>query len=152
MTIFTPQERRVVLFLVVSLLAGSVVKLCRTRMIPDFAASARTIRTVPPSHTSTDTPGLDTLIDAIESVLAGKSIPLVKKVIDINTALDDELSLLPGIGPRLAQRIVDYRETHGKFKEIKDLVKVQGIGEKKLDAIRGIVTVKRDEETGEPIE
>ena len=72
--------------------------------------------------------------------------PTVKKpdvtglLIDINTASVDELDKLPGIGPVLAARIVVEREKK-KFAKIEDLRRVSGIGAKKLDAIRAMVTV-----------
>lgn len=55
--------------------------------------------------------------------------------ININTATAEELTALPGIGNVLAQRIVDYRTTHGPFRSKDDLSKVTGIGEKKLEGI-----------------
>ncbi|MCK5585266.1 helix-hairpin-helix domain-containing protein [Candidatus Bipolaricaulota bacterium] len=48
--------------------------------------------------------------------------------VDINSANVDELSTLPGIGPALAQRIIDYRAEHGPFGCIEDLEHVSGIG------------------------
>lgn len=51
--------------------------------------------------------------------------------VNINTATAQELDGLKGIGPAIAQRIVDYREAHGPFKSLEDLKKVSGIGEKK---------------------
>jgi comEA protein len=50
--------------------------------------------------------------------------------ININTAGLDELQKLPSVGPKIAQRILDYRKQNGNFKRIEDLMKVRGIGEK----------------------
>ncbi|MEZ5176628.1 MAG: ComEA family DNA-binding protein [Acidimicrobiia bacterium] len=59
--------------------------------------------------------------------------------IDINTADATGLATLPGIGPVIAQRIVSYREQHGAFATIEDLLDVPGIGEAKLAAIRDAI-------------
>ena len=61
--------------------------------------------------------------------------------VNINTASESELEGLPGIGPTLAQRIVDYRTQHGPFHDVKDLMKVEGIGQKKFDSLKDYVTV-----------
>ncbi|MBN2082995.1 helix-hairpin-helix domain-containing protein [bacterium] len=61
--------------------------------------------------------------------------------LDINSASRNELTTLPGIGEVLAERIVAYREQHGDFKRVKDLLKVDGIGEAKLAAIEPLVCV-----------
>ena len=50
--------------------------------------------------------------------------------ISINGADADDLTNLPGIGPSIAHRIVEYRQTHGTFKNLTDLKKVKGIGDK----------------------
>lgn len=55
--------------------------------------------------------------------------------LDINTATVEEFSALPGIGPVLARRIVDFRTQNGSFASISDLSRVEGIGEKRLEAI-----------------
>jgi len=62
-------------------------------------------------------------------------------LININTASQKELEELPGIGPTLAQRIVDYREKNGYFQTIEDIKKVSGIGDKKFEAIKDLITV-----------
>lgn len=61
-------------------------------------------------------------------------------VININTATAEQLQLLEGIGPVLADRIVAYRETYGNFQSIGELMNVSGLGEKKLEAIWDLIT------------
>jgi len=62
--------------------------------------------------------------------------------INLNTATVAEMDAgIPGVGPVLAQRIVDYRKQHGPFHAIDDLRNVQGIGEKKFASIKDYVTV-----------
>ncbi len=60
--------------------------------------------------------------------------------VDINTAGAEELATLPGIGGKLAERIVKYREDNGDFASVDDLVNVSGIGEGKLEALRDYVS------------
>jgi competence protein ComEA len=67
--------------------------------------------------------------------------PLTHRV-NINTAGQAELELLPGVGPALAKGIMDYRTLHGPFKAIADLDKVKGIGPKKLAKIAPLVTLE----------
>jgi|YelNatPaOPRAMG01_1025707.scaffolds.fasta_scaffold00849_7 competence protein ComEA len=65
----------------------------------------------------------------------------VSNLININSASQKELEELPGIGPTLAQRIIDYREKNGYFQTIEDIKKVSGIGDKKFEAIKDLITV-----------
>jgi len=61
--------------------------------------------------------------------------------ININTAKVEELDVLPGVGPKMAQAIVAYREAHGKFSALEDLQKVKGLGPMKFAAIRPHLTL-----------
>lgn len=61
--------------------------------------------------------------------------------ININTASTAELEALPGIGPTLAQRIVDYREAHGPFAAIEDVTNVRGIGEGLFNEISDLICI-----------
>jgi comEA protein len=64
------------------------------------------------------------------------------KKVNINTANLDELQTLPRIGEKVAQRIIDYREEHGQFKKIEELMKVQGVGEKTFKLIKDKIEVE----------
>jgi len=82
----------------------------------------------------------------IEAQAAGKAAKSGDTVdagqpVDINRADAEELTAIPGVGKTLAQRIVDFRDEHGPFKRVEDLLKVKGIGEKSLEKLRPHVTV-----------
>ena len=66
----------------------------------------------------------------------------VPRKVNINTADRRSLETLPGIGPALAQRIIDYRRTNGSFRTIDDLTKVSGIGPKTVERLKDLVSVK----------
>lgn len=63
-------------------------------------------------------------------------------LIDINTADAGTLDRLPGVGPVISQAIIDYRNANGPFRSVEDLMKVKGIGPKKMEQIRPMVTVR----------
>ena len=63
----------------------------------------------------------------------------VKFPLDLNNAKAEELMELPGIGEKLAQRLVEYRRSHGGFRSVEDLRKVRGIGEKRMKRLRPLV-------------
>jgi len=61
--------------------------------------------------------------------------------ININTATKEELDTLPGIGEVTAQRIIDFREQHGNFQRIEDIMNVSMIGPKLFEQIKDKITV-----------
>jgi competence protein ComEA len=67
--------------------------------------------------------------------------------VNLNTATQAELETLTGVGPVLAARIIDYRETHGPFARTEDITRVQGIAEKVFADNAGRMTVDGGGET-----
>lgn len=61
--------------------------------------------------------------------------------VNINTADREQLETLPGIGPSLAERIIEYRESNGSFSSIEELDSVEGIGPSKLETLQDLVTL-----------
>ena len=74
---------------------------------------------------------------------AAETVPeeTVSFPVNINTADADTLTALPGIGRVLAERIVAYRRQNDSFRAIEEITKVEGIGEKKAEAILELITV-----------
>ena len=61
--------------------------------------------------------------------------------ININTATEEELDTLPGIGPSTAAKIIDYRKENGKFTSIEEIKEVSGIGDAKYEKIKDLITI-----------
>ena len=70
---------------------------------------------------------------------AGKPIPTTK--VNINTATAQQLTTLPGIGPKLAARIVEYRQHSGPFHTAQELHNVKGVGEKNFQKLQPHILV-----------
>ena len=75
--------------------------------------------------------------EAAEEVVPETALP-----VNINTATAEELDVLPGIGPALAGRIIAYREEHGPFTAVEQLLEVSGIGEAVLDGLRDQIVLE----------
>lgn len=88
-----------------------------------------------------DTGSLSSSTNQSNNSISTNSSVNVSNLININTASQKELEELPGIGPTLSQRIIDYREKNGYFQTIEDIKKVSGIGNKKFEAIKDLITV-----------
>jgi competence protein ComEA len=67
--------------------------------------------------------------------------PAPAGVVNLNTADTAQLSLLPRVGAKAAQRIVDYRREHGLFKKTSELMQVKGFGDKKYQHLASYLTV-----------
>ncbi len=61
--------------------------------------------------------------------------------IGINSATIEDLEALPGIGPKIANRIIEYRESNGAFKNLNELKNIYGIGEKKFSSIQELISL-----------
>jgi competence protein ComEA len=117
----TREERRILYFLVTSLLLGSVILLVVKRSRPDPVRLA--------------------FMDP-----EGDPVPVQAGPHSLNTATEEELICVPGIGPVLARRIVEQRERIGGFSTLDELRLVKGIGEKKLQQIEPYLSL--DAENG----
>ncbi len=67
--------------------------------------------------------------------------PEQQETVELNTATAAELQTLPRVGERTAQRIIEYREEHGGFRKIEDLMNVRGIGERTFLRLRPLIRV-----------
>jgi competence protein ComEA len=72
----------------------------------------------------------------------GPTSPGSEARINLNTATLEQLDQLPGIGPALAQRIIDYRETVGPFTDIEQITEVSGIGDATFSKLKDLITVE----------
>ena len=81
-------------------------------------------------------PKLAVVEKTIDKAVKGQS------AVNVNTADASKIESLPGIGPKLAKGIVDYRAEHGSFLLKEDLMKVRGIGQDKFDGIKDLITLE----------
>lgn len=73
-------------------------------------------------------------------VFAAKK-PAPEGKVNLNAATVEQLTALPGVGPKLAARIVEHRQKSGAFKSVQELMNVKGIGEKNFEKIQGYLTL-----------
>ncbi len=78
----------------------------------------------------------------LSASLVGAAEPAAAGVVNINTAGLEQLTLLPRVGPALAQRIIAFREANGAFASVDELVAVKGVGEKSLERLKPYLSVK----------
>ena len=82
-----------------------------------------------------------TTLGAQDSRPAPKAPDTVMAPVNLNTATATQLESLSGIGPAMAQRIVEYRQQNGGFKKVEELMNVRGIGEASFLKLKALITV-----------
>ena len=75
-------------------------------------------------------------------IMTDENTSTSSSVININTASESELEQLPGIGPSISSRIIEYRNKNGKFKSIEDIKNVTGVGDSKFEKIKDLIKIK----------
>ena len=94
----------------------------------------------PPSSTTPQSPVIPQPQGRIQEQ-PQPAVPPLSAALDVNRATERDFERLPGIGPVLARRIVEYRNTRGTFQDIEHLRRVKGIGKKTFERIRPLVAV-----------
>ncbi len=141
---FTHNEAAVIVFLSVIIVAGSILSELRSRN----SSPRRDVRT---AYETTDSvfarraalaedAGTDAAAPEVNATPDDLTAQTV--LVNLNTASEQELTTLPGIGPVTAKRIIRYREDHGPFRKADQLMQVKSIGEKKFEHIRQFITVE----------
>lgn len=147
MSLFKPAEIRAILILSVFVLIGSFLTLLKRQGklssldLELFLDDGRYNYTYKAEKAATSKPDVDSLL--VADVLAHDiKDSTVIRILDINEAGYFELQTLPGIGPVLAERIIAYRDSAGDFRAVEELTNVNGIGEKKLAALKDRITIR----------
>lgn len=137
---FTSAERRVVIILLSTFLVGITIKVVRSAFGGpqqyNYASSDSAFAALSGTQ---NVPGYQTADSLKKFVTAKKSV--IDSIIDINSATKAQLTGLPGIGDVIAERIISYRKSHGRFKSVRELMSVEGIGEKKFNKIASLVKI-----------
>ena len=129
----TNTERKVILFLVVTLLAGGGIRLYQSAFPSapkfDYRASDSTFAALSAAPEDSSTEAVSEGIDA-----TGK--------LNINTATKQQLLDLPGVGEVTAERILTYRAETGKFSDIGELRAIKGMSKKKIENLKPLITTQ----------
>ncbi|MCF7887375.1 MAG: helix-hairpin-helix domain-containing protein [Candidatus Omnitrophica bacterium] len=78
-------------------------------------------------------------LEVNDTIVSHQPVSKQIQIIDINKASLLDLEKVPGLGPVLSQRVIEYRKNHRSFKTSKDLEKVKGIGEKKAKIMKNYI-------------
>jgi len=80
-------------------------------------------------------------LSAQSKIPAPKPTATAAAPVNLNTATAEQLATIPGVGPKMAERILDYRQKNGGFKKVEDLMNVSGVGEKSFLKMKPLITV-----------
>lgn len=122
--LFNRAQQRIVLFLIASALIATAI-LITTHIQREKALSK---------------------IEVVHSAFEIFEEEIIPEKVNLNTASLEELESLPKIGTVIANRIIEYRKTHGRFQSIEEITRVKGIGPKTFEKIKEMITVKEDRE------
>jgi competence protein ComEA len=135
---FTRQEQRAILFLLSAFGAGSMVWMYRQSLpAPPVNPAQAAVLEAYAKALQCDTLGSFSQTAKSRS----NETPPNPLRIDLNTASEAELVRLPGIGPVMAKRIVEYRKANGPFRQLRDLRRVKGIGAKTYEKIAPLLRI-----------
>jgi comEA protein len=130
---FTGKEKKVILFLSVSYLAGGAIKVYQDHWQPLPVMPRQSILKEPSASEITT-------VSATRENMSEKASFLT---IFLNKATQADLERIPGVGAVTALRILSYRDLNGGFRTVEELMNVKGIGPKKMQKIRPYITIQR---------
>jgi competence protein ComEA len=135
---FTRQEQRAILFLLSAFGAGAMVWMYRQSLPapPVNPAQAAAVEAYAKALRDDTSGGFFQTTNQRSNKTPPKPL-----LVDLNAATEAELVRLPGIGPVIAKRIVEYRKANGPFKQLRDLRRVKGIGAKTYEQIAPLLRI-----------
>lgn len=154
---FTDTEIKVILFLLIALFVGASINFLKNRhgkglLEYNYEKEDSLFRNIIFSDSINSEKYVNAKVDYQQELLDFSNKKLKEKaqrirkdsleLININSANISEFISLPGIGEKTAAEIINYRNTHGAFKKIEDLLKIKGIGRAKFDKIKNRITIK----------
>jgi comEA protein len=136
----TRREKNVIKFLVLLYIAGCIIFFGKKLIFKKEVATSTRDSIVANFQEQANKVDSVYFSEAPLEIDENEDIPLQK--VNLNTATAPELLRIKGIGPVTANKIIEYRNNHGKFNSLEELKNVKGIGDKTLEKIKGEVTIE----------